>query len=240
MLFRQARHYYRGRISPVRMIVVHATATPRDRTARGVANYFATTIRKASAHCITDNNETWECVKPWDTAFGATSANADGYHIEHIGTSRESRAEWLDGYGYPMLVQSAQVAASRALEWDIPVRWLTVNQVRDRKTKGFTDHATVQKAFPSTGHTDPGTGFPHDVYLDLVRSYMIPQEDDMAKVEDHHLAMLEEIYRALFDNAGHIPGGGMGAQKEGSALYLLQNMNHRLNVVEDRLDKLDG
>jgi hypothetical protein len=39
------------------------------------------------------------------------------------------------------------------------------------KEKGFTTHAEVTKAFNSGGHTDPGSGFPMDYFLSLVRKY---------------------------------------------------------------------
>lgn len=171
----QATNYYEGRRKPVRLIVAHAMQTGEtSAVAEAVAAGWARAdSRRASANLCVDDNSAVICVDDDDTPWAASGANSDGWHVEHAGMSDQDRAHWLDPYGRRMLAISANRAARRAVKWHIPVRKLTVAQVRDGVTKGFTDHATVQLAFPSTGHTDPGPYFPWDFWLGLIRTEIL-------------------------------------------------------------------
>ena len=70
--FKQADsgNYRAGRTDPVRFIVVHYTANRGD-TAENNAIYFARGPLKdpASAHYFVDENEVWQSVRDWDTAY---------------------------------------------------------------------------------------------------------------------------------------------------------------------------
>lgn len=190
--FIQAAHYHPGRNKQPRLIVIHDMEAPeKATTALSVARYFAQPdSRVASAHFCIDSAETIRCVHDADTAFGAASANADGLHIEHAGYERQSRAEWVDTFGRSMLARSAQVAALWSARYGIPVKHLTVEELKAGKP-GFVGHADVSAAWPSTGHSDPGVNFPWAFYFDLVRNYLSPappspvppQEDDMPKLQ---------------------------------------------------------
>ncbi len=171
-----ARYFYRGRKKPIRLIVIHAMQSgEKSDTAENVAKWFADpNTRRASAHVCVDNNSAIRCVADGDTAWGAKGANADGLHLEHAGRSEQSKDEWLDSYGTDMLDISAVIAAEWAKKYMIPTRWLTVEEVRDGKTKGFTDHGTVSKAFKGTGHTDPGPHFPRTFFMERVRTILQP------------------------------------------------------------------
>lgn len=173
--FVQARWFTRGRRRRPRLVVVHSAETAeRGDTAERVAEFFRTVDRKCSAHITVDADSVVRSVRDDDTAFGAAGANTDGLHVEHAGRARQTRDEWLDDYGDRLLRRSAEAAARWARAYGIPAVRLTREQVADRRTKGFTDHATVSAAFPekSTGHTDPGPHFPWDVWLDLVRGFL--------------------------------------------------------------------
>lgn len=69
-------NYRAGRNGPVRYIVVHYTANKGD-TAKNNADYFAREAldRPSSAHYFVDENEVWQSVREWDTAYhcGATT-----------------------------------------------------------------------------------------------------------------------------------------------------------------------
>lgn len=168
VLFIPAKYYRSGRTRPIRLIVIHCTVGPEMGTsAEAVARYFSTIDRKASAHRTADSNSIVMSVSDFNTAYAAAGANADGLHIELCGMPQQSATEWLDAFGQSMLPLAAGQVAEWADLYDIPLRWLTVDQVRDGKTKGLCTHHDVSQAFPdvSTGHWDPGPNFPRDTFL---------------------------------------------------------------------------
>lgn len=181
--FIQARHYYAGRTKGVRLIVLHDMETDELLTdAEAVGNYFAgPTAPDASAHVGVDGDSTVGYVRPEDTAFGAPSANADGFHIEQAGRARQSRDEWLDPFSRATIWRAARAGVEAASQFWIPRRQLTVAEVADGVTKGFTDHRTVTAAFGTVGgHTDPGEFYPWDLFLGDMEAIASPhQEDEM-------------------------------------------------------------
>lgn len=169
--FVQARHYYKGRIKPVQLIVIHSMeAKESTSTAENVANYFATTDVKASAHFCIDNDSVVQCVATEDTAWHCKNANANGIGIEHAGYAKQTRDEWLDPFGKAMFERSAQLCADLARDFNIPVALAAFKGKGDSTvvTGGFCGHADV----PNHGsHWDPGKGFPWDYFLDRVEFY---------------------------------------------------------------------
>lgn len=169
----QAKHFYRGRRSPIRLWVVHDMEAPeRSSTAEAVANYFKRGTVKASAHYNIDNDSIVPSVAVGDTAFHAPGANTDGIGVEHAGYARQIRAEWLDPFGNAMLDLSAKLFVDVAVPLGIPPVKLSIEQVRDGKTKGICGHWDVSKAFGRSSHWDPGHEFPYDVYISRIRALM--------------------------------------------------------------------
>jgi hypothetical protein len=170
---KQARDFRRGRARPIRLLVVHATATGEgDRVAETIQQTWTTDDgRIGSTHLIADGNSVVRSVHDRDTAYGAKSANADGLHGEIVGQINQTAAQYADEQSRGAITGMALAFARWAVANNIPIRRLTVAQVRDGKTKGITDHATVEKAFPSTGHTDPGPNFPWASFLKQVSDF---------------------------------------------------------------------
>lgn len=167
-----AKHYRRGRIAPVRVVVVHSMEAPeKGETAENVANYFRTTGTVASAHVCVDNNSAVRCVPDSDTAYAAPGANSDGLQLELAGYARQSRAQWLDDYGKGLLKQAAIVTAAWCEKYNIPAKRLTQSELRAGK-RGITQHRDVSAVYRKSDHTDPGPHFPWDVFLAEVKSAM--------------------------------------------------------------------
>lgn len=167
----QARYYHEGRLSPIKLIVMHSMEAPeKPDTAEAVARWFATSSPQTSAHVCVDQNSAVRCVDDNDTAWAAPNANASGLHIEMAGYAKQTRSQWLDAPSLATLKQAAKVAAGWVKKYGIPIKHLTPAQVRAGQ-KGFCAHVDVTKAYPGTGsHTDPGPGFPWDRFLALVKA----------------------------------------------------------------------
>lgn len=179
----QAKHYHRGRLSPIRLIVVHSMEwAEKGSTAEDCARMFATMSRPASAHVCVDNDSVVRCVADSDTAWAAPGANADGLQMELAGFARQKRADWLDTYSTALLKQAAAVAAGWAKLHKIPVRKLSQAQLRSGM-KGFTTHADVSVVYKRSDHHDPGSGFPWDVFLDLVKDALSGEDDGDDEIE---------------------------------------------------------
>lgn len=187
--FIEAANYTAGRPGgSIRGIVIHDEEYPEKVTsAEDVAAYFhnqpknddsGSSVQRAtvpsggsSAHYTHDSNSTVQCVRDEDTAWDAPP-NTGWPHIghEHDGFAKQSRGQWLDAHGKAMLRRSARLTARQSAKYGIPIRRLSVAQLR-AKEKGFAGHIDVSNAFGLTTHRDPGAGFPWDWYLTRVRRY---------------------------------------------------------------------
>lgn len=165
--FLQAAHFTKGRTqgNPIWIVIHDMESAETSHTAEDVARMFHDpNSRVASAHLCIDNNSIVRCVHDADTAYGAAHANNRGLHIEHAGVARQTLEQWLDPFGKAMLNISSQAASLWVRKYHIPIRHLTVNELKAGHS-GFVGHRDVEVAWPSTGHSDPGPNFPWDYYL---------------------------------------------------------------------------
>lgn len=182
-----AAFYTPGRIKPIRLICLH---TMEDQSipdqAVEVARWFSDPKRspKASAHvCVDGSNAGWKSKQPYkgyppivrvvddrDTAWAAPGANADGLHIEMAGRAAETKNNWADPYSLAVIDNAATVAAIWVQKYKIPVRHLTIDQLRDPEEKGIIGHVDATNAFPDLGgtHQDPGVNFPWEYFLQIL------------------------------------------------------------------------
>lgn len=187
--FLEAANYTKGRPGgPPRGIVIHDEEFPEKVTsAEEIAAFFhnqpkniasgsssdnpRVTSGGSSAHYTTDSDSIVQCVRDEDTAWDAPP-NTEWPHLgfEHDGFAHQTRAQWLDAHGQKMLRLSARLAAKKSAQLGIPVRRLSLAQLRNHE-KGFAGHVDVSSAFGFSDHHDPGPGFPWDWYLTRVRRY---------------------------------------------------------------------
>jgi hypothetical protein len=154
-------------LAQIRLIVIHST---ESNSARGSAGWFADQRAGGSAHLVLDD---FECFRTLDNnviPWGASGANTNGFHIEHAGWAfKWSRADWLSHD--QMLRRGAYKAALHAKKFRIPLRVLGAADLRNGRP-GFVTHATVNQFHPTrSSHSDPGSNFPIDHYMQLVNQY---------------------------------------------------------------------
>lgn len=165
---------------PIDLWVNHSMESPeKGTTAEDVARFFQNIPNDpkkwASAHMNFDNNSRVRCVHDKDVAYGAPGVNHNGIHAEHAGYARQSRFEWLDVYSLAMLQLSAQTCAAYCLAYNLPIRFAVAADLAagGPRMRGITTHWEVTKSKIKPGdHTDPGAGFPMDLYLQYVAGHL--------------------------------------------------------------------
>ncbi|HEY5956095.1 MAG TPA: peptidoglycan recognition family protein [Polyangiaceae bacterium] len=168
----EARNYTKARGSngTVTRIVIHDMEIPeKPDTAEACARMFATTTGQKSVHFCVDSNSIVQGV-PLDCRAWHAPPNMGSVGIEHAGFVKQTREQWLDDYGRAMLDISARLTAFLCKMFKLPVVRLTPQQLRDGQ-RGICGHNDVAAAWRQTDHTDPGSNFPWDYYLGLVRKY---------------------------------------------------------------------
>jgi hypothetical protein len=198
--FLPARWYTQTSGRQIDLIVIHDMEAPEtSETAEATARMFASTERKASAHYNVDNNSIVQSVRDKDVAWHAPGANSQGIGIEHAGYARQRADEWADEYSSAALKRSAALVSALCAKYGIPVVFLPASKLTTG-ARGITTHAEVSKAWRKTTHTDPGTNFPMDRYLDMVRGLNAPPPPAPPEGAD-----MSNVIGALADPK--VPGG---------------------------------
>jgi hypothetical protein len=201
--FIAARNY--TKVDPGRgvlWVVLHAMQNQeKPGRAKAAARWAAgSSAPRASWHYGFDAEETWQSVKDKDVAWGASGANRHGLHFEHCGYSEQVADDWSDDFSARMLDRSARLCALKCREHGIPPRFVDAAALR-RGEPGITTHAQVEKAWPSSGHWDPGLHFPLSHYVATVARLVQP-----ATPQEAHM---------LFPGTQTVPVPGARARADG-------------------------
>lgn len=146
-----------GRAAAIAHVTVHCT---EGATAEGAARWWQNAAARGSAHVVVDDAVAVRAVNDADTAYHARGVNAYSLGLEIAGFAAWTRDEWLEHR--PRLLEAGRVHAGWCKAYGIPLVWST--------TRGFHSH----DGLPGNDHTDPGRGFPWDVYLEGVRGFLAP------------------------------------------------------------------
>lgn len=206
------KSYSPGRPRKARFVVLHYTAGAEGpNAAEDGAAYDRRRTDGVSTGYFTDSTPgvVVQTVKDADRSHTARyHGNQIGIHIEVCGT-KQTREQWLDSVSKATLENTAALVAHLCKTHGFPARRLTTSEVRsayyapeDERSKyeGITDHNGCTQAFPEDGgtHTDMGSGFPWDVFLDMVQEAM---EGEMSELT----AVSEDGLRDLINTDGVIP-----------------------------------
>lgn len=168
--FIQAKHYQPANRAEITAIIIHSEEDAQSSTtALNVANWFAgNDAPMASANYCVDDIHIVQCVKDTDIAYHALSANKFSIGIEHAGYARQTRDQWLNNFSTQMLKRSAKLTASLCKKWNIPVKYIDRNDLKNGEA-GISTHNECTYAFENgSGHTDPGPAYPMDLYITWV------------------------------------------------------------------------
>lgn len=94
---------------------------------------------------------------------------------EHAGYAAQPTSLWLSPAGRSMLEASAAQTRKDCLRWGIPMEFLSVADLKAGR-RGITSHNNCSLALHGSTHTDPGSNFPYDAYIALVRNNPAPPD----------------------------------------------------------------
>lgn len=156
-------------------ITFHNTSNSRLASASDEASY-AKRRTDAGAHYYVDKTQVIQALNT-DLGAGHAGSSWPNRHCiayEITGWNSFSHDRWLSDVAWNLLARQVKRDCER---WDIPMRWLTVDQLK-RGERGFSTHDDCRRAFGGTSHTDPGPNFPKDHLIALLKGTAI-EEDDM-------------------------------------------------------------
>lgn len=173
MKFVKAKNYTTADRTKIDLVVIHtAECGETPNAAENVAAYFAgAQAPKASAHYTVDVDSIVQSVEEKDIAWHAGPVNGYSIGIEHAGYAKQTDADWADPYSQEMLRRSAELVADICWRYQIPVRRVSVDDLKAGGTKrrGLCGHIDVTNALTGgKGHWDPGPKFPWGTYLERV------------------------------------------------------------------------
>ncbi|MCO4257423.1 peptidoglycan recognition protein family protein [Pseudarthrobacter cellobiosi] len=198
---------------PTQLLVLHSAECPlRGGYAQSLTEWAITSAVVASWQRFVDPIARVYMIDDQYAAWHASEANPLSIGWEQAGYARYSRAEWTTPDGRLQMESLAYDMAMVALRDGIPPVWLTTEQVTaittygDRTTKGFCCHRQIDPE----SRTDPGDGYPYDLLMQKIRSYMgsgnlaaagaitpttSQEDDDMAWSFEDKLFLQNELER---------------------------------------------
>jgi N-acetyl-anhydromuramyl-L-alanine amidase AmpD len=202
----------------VRLAVVHTTESA-DNSFSAIVDYFRRSSSQVSSHYVVDalapKGALWarvtQMVPEPEKSWTQRSANPVAVSYELIGRASRTRAEWLGPYRV-QLETAAALVAEDTLQYDLPVRI---------GLPGVVGHVHLDALGFPNNHTDPGSGFPWDVFLDSVRRYRAlgqEVEREVVKVKSSGClpAGIYRIPKPWFSHAAWLLGGKRKARPSSS------------------------
>lgn len=236
------RSYTPGRNRPVQYVVIHTTEGGEAlNAAENGAAYDKVRTDGTSTHLFVDPDSALQEVPFTDRAHAARfHGNEIGVQIELCGYAGQTWAQWHDGASTAELKLAAKEVAAICRQFAIPVRHLTVAEVRaayynapNSRPKGICSHYDVTRAYPEDGgtHTDPGPNYPWDEFLALIRAELSEEDDMDAQALHDILWQLDGIAKG--DNPVVIPALSGGLPERRKTNLIRAELDQVLAKVND-------
>ena len=179
------------------VVVIHSTeGSEGTHSAEDGAAYDQRRTDGTSTHFFVDADSVIQCVKTTDRANHArATGNKIGVGFELCGRAGQTSAQWHDAASLPMLRLAAKYVAKVCRKYSIPVRRLSVAQLR-AGGKGICGHVDITDAFGESTHTDPGPNFPWAEFLSMVAAEL--KGDDMTPEQATSLAHTEKMVGSMY------------------------------------------
>ena len=152
------------------LVVIHSLEAPAR---RGLAYDLAVGWLQGagvSPHALTDPGETVDTCSESLVGWHCGNGNQVGIGLEVTGYAAWSFAQWTSGDAFAAVRLDAKRAAEAAKRHGIPLRWLSLAQIRNGES-GFCTHADISATLGGTNHTDPGPGFPFAIFMQMVQQW---------------------------------------------------------------------
>lgn len=176
----------------IQAVFIHTTENPPTSRAIDIGNWQAGgratgNTGLGSYHFLADRSTLVFCnTDDWIAHGTGNRGNTVGLHLSFVARAAMSRAEWLaEESNHGTLSRGAWKVADWCKKHNIPIQFVNGVDLRAGR-KGISTHNEARIAWGGTTHTDPGPGFPMDVFVDLVRKHATPtpipkkEESDMA------------------------------------------------------------
>ena len=169
--FHATRHSGTRSLSSIKWLVIHDTEGGPEHgpsgTADNTAAYFASESARGSAHKVIDDFECYETLPDHMIPWGAIGANTTGLHYELAARASYATVVWKRDHR-EMLNRAAFLVAKDCVKYGIKPKMIRKKGLRAGRP-GICGHLHVSKAFPGSGHYDPGYFFPWVYFMHLVR-----------------------------------------------------------------------
>jgi len=153
-----------------RLLVIHTTeGFTGSNGMYDCAIYFQGNVGASSNVCIDNFHPGHICegVSRSHNAWTQCNYNSQtAASVEQCAYASWSRSTWLNDK-MPLLENVAAWLAEESAYFGIPLTELSSSQSQDGYSKGVTYHSRLGSA--GCGHSDPGSGYPLDVVLDMAR-----------------------------------------------------------------------
>lgn len=155
----------------IRHVCIHTNEGPNVANAAGNLASFLTstqnTSNPVSYHVLVDNGQVIRYLPDNQEAWAALGCNPIGLHLCLTGYAAQTRIEWLNDY--PQLKLAAKVVSDWCNLHNIPKAKILPGDVADNKP-GIIGHLDWTLGKRDGTHTDPGTNFPWDYFIALVKA----------------------------------------------------------------------
>ncbi len=177
----------------ISLVAIHTNEGPNpsdvfpDRTAENLAKWMDG--QNVSYHKIIDDDSIVHYVPDERYTWSLRSGNARSLNLCFTGYAGWPRAEWLRHQR--MLEQGAGIVREWCRRWRIPIVKLSSSEV-GKDFAGIIGHVNWTEGKRDGSHTDPGSNFPWDVFMNMVRGSNAPEEDDLKQDERDALFDIRE------------------------------------------------